>query len=219
MNKRRRAVFAAGCGLALVLAGCATPAAPRNLSDLKREVRTYVEQGTYQRELAAVAARAEAWIVARAARGGARLTVVFDVDETLLSNWPHMSAMDFGYVKADWQRWVDAGEAPAIAPVAAVFRTARRLGVEVVLLTGRHERDRAGTEKNLRAIGCADYQRLIFAPDGDTRTAAEYKTAERGKWVAAGGTIIANLGDQESDLSGGYAERVFKLPNVFYALP
>jgi HAD superfamily, subfamily IIIB (Acid phosphatase) len=28
-----------------------------------------------------------------------------------------------------------------------------------------------------------------------------------------GYTIILSVGDQESDLKGGYAERVFKLPN------
>lgn len=219
MSSLRRVVICGAWACALVLAGCATPAAPRNLSDLKREVRAYVDQGAYRRDLTAAAAQADAWIVARAARGGERLTVVFDLDETLMSNWPHMAALDFGYVPDEWHRWVTAGEAPALEPVCAVFRTARRLGVEVVLLTGRHERDRAGTEKNLRAIGCADYQRLIFSPDGDTRTAAEYKTAERRRLSAEGRTIIANLGDQESDLSGGYAERAFKLPNVFYALP
>jgi hypothetical protein len=30
--------------------------------------------------------------------------------------------------------------------------------------------------------------------------------------------IIANLGDQFSDLAGGYAERTFKLPNPFYSI-
>ena len=30
---------------------------------------------------------------------------------------------------------------------------------------------------------------------------------------------IANLGDQESDLIGGHAERTFKLPNPFYLMP
>jgi putative acid phosphatase of HAD superfamily subfamily IIIB len=28
--------------------------------------------------------------------------------------------------------------------------------------------------------------------------------------------IIANVGDQQSDLDGGYAERTFKVPNPFY---
>ena len=28
--------------------------------------------------------------------------------------------------------------------------------------------------------------------------------------------IILNVGDQESDLTGGFADRTFKLPNPFY---
>jgi hypothetical protein len=32
-------------------------------------------------------------------------------------------------------------------------------------------------------------------------------------------TIIANIGDQQSGLSGGHAERTFKVPNPFYFIP
>ena len=31
--------------------------------------------------------------------------------------------------------------------------------------------------------------------------------------------FVVNLGDQRSDLEGGYAERTFKLPNPVYFLP
>jgi hypothetical protein len=31
-----------------------------------------------------------------------------------------------------------------------------------------------------------------------------------------GFTIIANIGDQKSDLEGGYAEMTFKVPSPFY---
>ena len=106
--------------------------------------------------------------------------------------------------------------APAIEPVRDVFRAARRLGVDVVFVTGRHERDRSGTEKNLRAIGCADHARLICKPDHDARTSAAFKTGVRRALGEEGRTLIANIGDQESDLSGGWAERTFKLPNPFY---
>ena len=37
--------------------------------------------------------------------------------------------------------------------------------------------------------------------------------------TAGGRVIIANLGDQDSDLTGGYAERTFKLPDPFYFTP
>lgn len=212
-----RRVATAGA-FAVALAGCVVTSTrePPNLQPHKQQVRAYVESGDYDREMAAVAAKAGKWIEQRAAKGGAGLTVVFDLDETLLSNWPLISRQDFGYVPVEWNRWVEAGAAPAIEPVRDLFLAARRLGVDVVFVTGRRERDRAGTERNLRAIGCADYARLICKGDNDTRTSAAFKTEVRRELTAGGRTLIANIGDQKSDLDGGGAERNFKLPNPFY---
>lgn len=206
--------------VALGLGGCAGHSrAPKNLDFLKQEIRAYVDQGDYKREIEQVAGSAQEWLQERAIKGGAKLTIVLDLDETLFSNWPHMSAMDFGYVKSEWRKWIDEGKAPAIEPVREIFRLARQLEIDVVLITGRTERDRAGTERNLRAIGCDDYQALVFKPESDQRTSAEYKTAERQLFVAEGRKIVANIGDQESDLAGGFAERTFRLPNPFYLSP
>ena len=206
---------AAACGL--LLASCAsTSREPANIFSLKREIRAYVDSGRYDREIAAAAERARGWVEERAPRGGGRLAIVFDLDETLLANWPHISADDFGYIPARWDAWVREASAPAIAPVRELYRTARRLGVEVIFLTGRHERDRADTVKNLRAIDCGEYAALICKPDDAKETTGVFKTAARRRIVAEGRAIIANIGDQESDLAGGFAERVFKLPNPFY---
>lgn len=199
------------------LAGCATTSSePPNLYPLKTRIRGYVDTGQYQTDIAAVAARARTWIEERAAKGGGKLTVVFDLDETLFLNWPYLSAMDFGYIHHEWDRWVREAKAPPIEPVREVYRAARRRGVDVVFLTGRRERERADTERNLRAIDCADYVALISKPDDERGTTGAFKTAARSKLVSEGRTIIANIGDQESDLAGGFSERTFKLPNPFY---
>jgi len=42
------------------------------------------------------------------------------------------------------------------------------------------------------------------------------KTEERRKLAETGYTIIATVGDQESDLEGCFAECRFKVPNPFY---
>jgi hypothetical protein len=47
-------------------------------------------------------------------------------------------------------------------------------------------------------------------------TVEAFKTEERRKLAEAGYTIIATVGDQESDLEGGFAECRFKVPNPFY---
>jgi hypothetical protein len=46
-----------------------------------------------------------------------------------------------------------------------------------------------------------------------------YKSATRAHIESLGYDIVANLGDQYSDLRGGHADRAFKLPNPNYFLP
>lgn len=201
----------------LAVTGCATAThEPPNLYPHKQQIRAYVDSGQYRQAIDVVAARAKSWVEARAAHGGSKLTVVFDLDETLLFNWPLMSAMDFGYVPAEWDRWVAEARAPAIESVRDVFHTARRLGIDVVIITGRLESTRASTERNLRAINCADVAALICRPDGEPGTNGSFKSAARERLIAERRTIIANIGDQASDLVGGSAEKTFKLPNPFY---
>ncbi len=61
---------------------------------------------------------------------------------------------------------------------------------------------------------------LIMRPPGLTlKSTADFKAPERGKIAAQGYTIIANVGDQPSDLAGGFAERGFLVPNPFYRIP
>lgn len=227
ISRSGRGLFVAGlrsvslvCAILCVLA--TARAEPRNLDVLKREIRAYVDSGDYERGVARVAAKASMWIQERAAEdargfaGPQKLAVVLDLDETLLSNWPAMNAADLGYVPDVWDAWVDRGEAPAIEPVRELYRAARTAGVRVIFLTSRTERDRAGTEKNLQAIGCSDYHALIFRAIDAKEASSIYKARERQRLVDEGFVIVANIGDQESDLVGGFAERTFKLPNPFY---
>jgi acid phosphatase len=210
-------------GLVLLAAGLhlAAPAAePLNLSTAKAEVLRYVESGTYERDVAGVAAEAKAWITDRASqrRAGEKLALVLDIDETALSNLPHMQEMDFGYLPTMWDEWVAEATAQPLGPVLDLYRQARRLDVAVFFITGRKESDRPGTERNLQETGYGDYVRLLMKPD-DTRTVTRvFKTEARRELERAGWIIIANVGDQVSDLEGGAAEKTFKLPNPFYRI-
>lgn len=211
----------------LLLGGCTThrrTSEPLNLTTVKQAVIAYVDSGAYERDLQAAAEAASQWIRDRTSRraSGERLAVVFDVDETVISNLPHMRKMDFGYVADSWNAWVDAGRAPALPAVRAVYEQCRRFDVRVFFVSGRAEpRDRAGTERNLAAQGMGDYERLILADpaDGSLATAIRKARARAAIERSEGCHIIASIGDQESDLEGGFAERVFKLPNPFYRMP
>jgi acid phosphatase len=201
-----------------------------NVGDLKRQVSEYKRSGAYDRDVAAVLASARQYVERRAPMVK-KPAIVLDIDETSLSNWPQMQANDFGTINAGpcntlpagpcgVLAWENSAQDAAIAPTLALFNAAKAKGVSVFFITGRNETLRAATEMNLRNVGYDGWSALIMRPAGTTTpSAADYKAPERGKIAAQGFTIIANVGDQPSDLAGGYAERTFLVPNPFYRIP
>lgn len=219
----------------LFVAACATtPVAdqsspPMNLTALKDQLRAYHDTGAYDRDIAVVAAEARAWIVQRAPQVS-RPAMVFDIDETVLSNWNRMLANDYGYFTDGPCDQLPRGPCGAlahennalaepIAPMLALYNDARAAGVTVFFITGRRETQRAGTEANLRRAGFTEWGSVTLRPAGSsTPSASDYKGPARAAIEAQGYTIIANLGDQQSDLDGGHAERTFLVPNPYYRI-
>ncbi|MFZ5496851.1 MAG: HAD family acid phosphatase [Verrucomicrobiota bacterium] len=204
--------------LAVALASPVPAAEPPNLDTAKQAVNRYISSGEYGRDLAKVAVRAGKYLakrMARPLREGEKRAIVLDIDETALTNLSHLAGQDFGYVPEVWSRWVATGQARAIVPVQLVYDVAVQNNVAVFFITARKPAEAPATEKNLRETGYATWTKIYYKPD-DTGTSQAYKTAIRKKLTAEGYTIIANIGDQESDLAGGFAERTFKLPNPFY---
>lgn len=214
MNARRISILIIGIAS---LAGCTPTREPGNLTEAKLRISEYAN-GRYETDLKAVSKSADAWIAKRSARGG-KLAVVFDIDETTLSNLEIMRESDWGYDEARWHEWMDSAKAPAIQPLREVYQNARSRGVAVFFITGRKERLRAATALNLSREKMGQYAGLICRPNASTEPAVVYKTQRREEISRRGYTIIANIGDQPSDLAGGHAERIFKLPNPFYRIP
>ncbi len=210
--------------LALILAlGSLSAVEPTNLSTAKQLVGTYVTSGEYGREVVRVAAEANKYLLRRIPRGipkyakhSQKLAVVFDIDETTLSNVRHIQANDYGYLPKVWDAWVAEGQATAIFPVQAVYNTAVNAKVDVFFITGRKQSDAPGTERNLRQVGYETWTKIFYKPDDFAEGTRAFKIATRRQLAAEGYLIIANIGDQNSDLVGGYAEKTFKLPNPFY---
>jgi acid phosphatase len=202
---------------------------PANLGALKTELKTYHDSGAYDRAISAVTRRAELVVVQRASQV-TKPALVLDIDETSLTNWGVMAANDFGYIPnggcdalphgpCGQLAWDASGQAAAIAGTLALYHTARDHNVAVFFITGRPESERAATESNLHAAGYTDFAGLAMRPAGSHGPVGPYKSGERARIEAGGYTIIANVGDQQSDLSGGHAERAFKLPNPYYFIP
>jgi hypothetical protein len=138
--------------------------------------------------------------------------VVLDIDETSLSNLSGLQAS--GYSEAGLLP-AALGNLPAIAPTLAFYRDAVAHGVSVFFITGRASDLQSITASNLMSAG---YNAGYAALDLNTASAPveQYKSSTRAAIEKMGYDIIVNVGDQESDLDGGYADQGFKLPDPFY---
>lgn len=203
-------------------------AEPPNVGDAKSVATEYYDSGAYLDDLRAATAPAAAWILERVPQVD-RPAVVFDIDETSLSNWEAIRANDFGRIggpctlpqgPCGWREWDLRAAAPALTPTLDVFTAARDAGAAVFFITGRDESQRAATERNLADAGYSGYTELIMEPvDAQFNSATDFKAPQRTRISSQGYRIVANLGDQPSDLSGGFAERTYLLPNPFYRIP
>ena len=201
---------------------------PANVGDAKTAAVQYHDSGEYQKDLAEVAAQAINWI-GNQAPNTPRPAVVFDIDETALSNWEVIKANDFGRFiggpcnlpdACGWRAWDLTAQSTVIPPTLDTYNAAKALGSAVFFITGRDEGQRVATEQNLQSAGYTGYARLIMAPPGVVyASAADFKAPQRAAIEAEGYTIVANIGDQPSDLAGGHAQETFLLPDPFYRIP
>ncbi len=198
---------------------------PLNIDKVKALLRDYHDK-SYAADLAAVAGDAQAY-VERRAKDAKNPAMVLDIDETSLTNWPNIDTDDFGFIPhgrcplqpgfaCGFDAWVHKGTARPIAPTLKLFNAAKQNGVTVFFITGRRQNTQWITIRNLRRAGFYGWKRLVLRPMSDAGTVGAFKSKEREKIEAAGYTIIANMGDQLSDLENGHAECAFKLPNPFY---
>ena len=157
-----------------------------------------VDYATWQLDCQAVMDQALPYLKQRiaAAPAGEKPAIVFDIDNTTLET-------DFGF----------SFPSPANAPVLKVAQYAQEHGVALFFVTARPDIIKALTQYNLTYVSY-DVTGLYVRNLIDLfRDVAEYKTAQRVDIESKGYTIIANIGNSATDLSGGHAEKTYKLPD------
>ncbi|GGW17664.1 HAD family acid phosphatase [Streptomyces capoamus] len=178
------------------LAATAAPAEAAATSTSSASAK--VDYGTWQKDCQTVMDQALPYLKDRiaAARPGEKQALVLDIDNTTLET-------DFGFSYPQ----------PANRPVLAAARYAQEHGVSLFFVTARPGVLYWPTEYNLEHDGY-DVSGLRVRGLFDLfKDVAAYKTAQRAAIENDGYTIIANIGNSATDLSGGHAEKTFKLPD------
>ncbi|KMS79810.1 hydrolase [Streptomyces leeuwenhoekii] len=157
-----------------------------------------VDYATWQKDCQSVMDQALPYLKQRIADTGPgeKQAIVLDIDNTSLET-------DFGFSYPQ----------PANRPVLEAARYAQERGVALFFVTARPGIIEAPTEYNLERVGYRVSGLHVRGFLDLFKNVADYKTAQRAAIEAKGYTIIANIGNSATDLSGGHAEKTFKLPD------
>ena len=191
----------------------------------------YHDSGEYEKDIKKISVEAASYLRQKVDqnRGNQKLAVVYDIDETLLSNYdiiklylsnllPMVTAMHDG--KDFTFRYNKSLQPKAIAPMKELYNFSKKQkNVTIFIITGTRTPYKKFTVKKLHDAGFIGWKKLYLKPEGFKGDAELYKTQVRKNITKEGYHIVFNIGDQKSDLIGGYAERDFKLPNPYYFIP
>jgi hypothetical protein len=173
--------------------------------------------------------------------------VLFDIDDTTLNTYSYEIYSNFVFNPTTNAAFVNACLAPpdgvgqcvfpAVPGMVGLEQFAESHGYTVFFLTGRpnnpttHANQLPGTLANLTAAGYDVNPDNVYLKDANATTqpwltscaptcsTTQYKSLTRQYIESLGFDIVANFGDQFSDLNGGFADQTFKLPNPMYFLP
>jgi HAD superfamily, subfamily IIIB (Acid phosphatase) len=131
-----------------------------------------------------------AYLADRVDRGGRRLAVNLDIDNTALATY-----------------YAPGTAVPAVLRFA---RYARSRGVVLLFNTGRERGRLAGITRTLRRAGY-DVREVCGRRAGERLVHGKQRC--RTHFADEGWTVVANVGNRDTDFVGGSAGRAFRLPS------
>ncbi|MGW6685062.1 HAD family acid phosphatase [Streptomyces sp. NPDC054961] len=215
-NTRRTRTTRAAAGVAVasaaltLLPATAAEAAPVQAAAVTMQVSSSapggnaailgIDYATWQRDVATVIDAVRPTIEQRIATSpaGEKPAIVLDIDNSSLET-------DF--------HWFWTLPTPAISKVRELTRYANERGVAIFFVTARPGIVYSLTERNLKSVGYPVSGLYVRDLPALFSEVSAYKTAKRTEIEGRGYTIIANIGNNASDLVGGHAELTVKLPD------
>ncbi|AJT67144.1 HAD family acid phosphatase [Streptomyces chattanoogensis] len=161
----------------------------------------------------------------------AKPAIVLDMDDTTLLTYNYELQVGFHFTPESQDKYLASTDMDPVFGMNRLVNWAHDKGAEVFFITGRKEAQREWSVRNLKNVGYGvplDRTHVFlknkenpppYLPCGADCSTVEYKSGTRKHIESLGYNIVANFGDQYSDLQGGAGDRTFKLPNPMYYLP
>lgn len=187
-----------------------------NLDLSKKQLKDYVNSGKYYSEIDEKIK--EAALIVSKYIGQKNKVVIIDIDETMVSEYDFMVQYDFGWFDENLEEAQKYEHFPSFNCVIDFINYCINSDIIVIVLSSRRERHRNTVINLLANAGYTKISNIVLRPNEDKGTIQNFKIGQRKKIVDGGCDIILNIGDQPSDLDGGYADNIIKIPNPFYLI-
>lgn len=130
--------------------------------------------------------------------------VVFDIDETLITGREYEGRIFF--IKQA------QGKLRPIKEMIDLHNWIQQQGRKTFIITARRPHMMNVTVENLKKAGLRGQAKLYMKPIGMDKV--EFKSGVR-RHIELDTPIIANIGDQQTDLDGGHSMETFLLPSTY----
>ncbi|QIW10807.1 HAD family acid phosphatase [Francisella sp. LA112445] len=148
--------------------------------------------------------------------------VVLDIDETSLNHYK--SLKDVGFPQEEnhniWNELIAKTDAEPIKPTLDFYQYCINKGIKVFFISARFATYLNATKQALQNAGYVDFEDVfVFPRDISIYSSKDFKNfkAERRAYIESlGYKVLISIGDQSSDLTGGYTLNTFQLPNYLY---
>ncbi len=169
----------------------------------------YTQQAAEYRALCYQAFNLAEWRLQKAlSEEPTKPAVILDLDETVLDNSAYTGwqiQQDQPYSPETWNQWTELAAAPAVPGAARFLHLADSLGVTLLYVSNRLEKELEATMKNMRELGLPQVSKGHFFLKSDNSD----KSARRAHIDGHGYTVLLLIGDNLGDFDGIWE----KLPN------
>lgn len=190
------------------------------IKEKNKELIDYFESGKYLTEISDILTDAQYYLKTKI-NPNKNLAVIFDIDETCLSNYDILKSMRFPQERQKlleiFHKHIKSQTPQAIAPTLDLYQYCLDNYFSIFFITGRPDIPEYIdiTRNHLKQTGFTIYQNIFFNPKDQIHF---NKLEQHEIIIHQGFEIVLNIGDQQRDLVGNHAKKHVKLPNPFYQL-
>ncbi len=214
---------------------------PNSVDGKDNALHQFSPTSSYANEMAGIVSDAEKYLNHPPGSGNGKKfsgqkAILFDIDDTTLNTFSYEIYSNFVFNPSTNAAFVNACLTsgcvfPATPGMVGLEKYAEGLGYTVFFLTGRPVSQMTGTIENLTSVGYDVDPANVYLKDLNASwlsscghstpacTTIQYKSLTRQYIESQGYDIVANFGDQFSDLEGGFADQTSKIPTPMYFLP